>query len=228
MSAIGKSRYWWSLICGLSLVFVLAQSQDSRAIDPTRLQQQFQLDEDGGRQHTDESNRRTAQPPSGNVRERDEGVRERHADLHQEGAPAFHPPWPRQRHWMLGVRCWYLETGARVTYVYRNTPAWRVGLEPRDIIISIDGYQIGYVNRRFYEISDELNLRAGRTGRVRLLVQNCRNNQLVNVDVQLARIGSGFPRERFNIAPEEGVDQADTEARDRAGGTRGTKQVESP
>jgi S1-C subfamily serine protease len=113
---------------------------------------------------------------------------------------------------MLGVRVWYLDTGARVTQVFPNTPAWRIGLEPRDVIVSIDGYQIGHVNRRFYEISAELNARAGRRGWVRLLVQNWRNNQLVNVDVQLAPVGRGFPRERFDIPPGAPIDQAEEES----------------
>jgi C-terminal processing protease CtpA/Prc len=115
---------------------------------------------------------------------------------------------------MLGVRVAYLDTGARVTHAFPNTPAWRVGLEPRDVIVSIDGYQIGYVNRRFYEMSTELNYRAGRTGWVRLLVQNCRNDQLVNIDVQLARIGAGFPRERFELPPGARLDQGDESASD--------------
>ena len=113
------------------------------------------------------------------------------------------------------MRVAYLDTGARVTHVFPGTPAWRVGLEPRDVIVSIDGYQIGYVNRQFYEISRELNYRAGRTGWVRLLVQNCRNDQLVNIDVQLARIGVGFPRERFDLPPGARLDQADEPAGDR-------------
>jgi hypothetical protein len=202
----------------LSVVFVLAASQDSRAVDPAKRRQQPQTEtEDAGERRLDDSQRPAEDRRMQIVRERDQGVPERHADLNQQGSPAFRPPRPYSQNWMLGVRCWYLDTGARVTHVFPNTPAWRVGLEPRDVIVSIDGYQIGYVQHRFYEISAELNARAGRTGRVRLLVQNWRNNQLVNLDVQLARIGSGFPRERFGLPEGSRIDQADEDQRERAG-----------
>ena len=206
----------WGLACAISIMLVLAASQDSQAVDPAKLGQppQTENDDAGGQRLGDSSRLIEGKRPQG-VRDRDQGVRDRHTDLNQEGSPAFHPPQRHPQHWMLGVRVWYLDTGARVTQAFRNTPAWRVGLEPRDIIVSIDGYQIGYVNRRFYEISNELNARAGRSGWVRLLVQNWRNNQLMNVDVQLARIGSGFPRERFGIPEESRVDQADDEQRER-------------
>ena len=224
----------WNLVCVLSVIFVLAASQDSRAVDPAKLRQQPQTKtEDADGQRLDDSKRPAEDTRLHGVRERDQGVRERHADLNQEGSPALHPPRPHSQHWVLGVRCWYLDTGARVTYVFPNTPAWRVGLEPRDVIVSIDGYQIGYVQRRFYEISAELNARAGRRGWVRLLVQNHRNSQLVNVDVQLARIGSGFPRERFGIPQGSRLDQADEGQRQRAGvvpkpKTQSPNDVESP
>jgi|GEM_PF-1816221 len=214
-----KANRWgpWGVVCVLSLVCILAASQDSGAIDPAKLRQPPTKTEDAGQQRPDDSQQPAEATRLQSVRERDQGVRERHADLNQQGSPSFHPPGRHSQNWMLGVRCWYLDTGARVTHVFPNTPAWRVGLEPRDVIVSIDGYQIGYVQRRFYEISAELNARASRTGSVRLLVQNHRNHQLVNVDVQLARIGLGFPRERFGLPPGAPLDQADEDQRERAG-----------
>lgn len=207
-----------SLICGVAVVFVLAASSDSRAVDPEKVRQPPPTKaEDTGGQRLGDLSHPAADPPQQVARDRDAFQRNRHTDLNQEGSPAFHPPGPRDRHWLLGVRVQYLDTGARVTQVFRNTPAWHFGLEQRDVIVSIDGYQIGYVSRRFYEISTELNARAGRSGRVRLLVQNCRDDQLMNVDVQLARMGSGFPRERFGIPQGTRIDQADEDGRQRAG-----------
>lgn len=219
MSAATKANRCclWGLACAISIVLVLATSQDSQAVDPAKFGQPPQTEnDDAGGQRLGDSNPPIEGKRPQVVRDRDQGARDRHTDLNQEGSPAFHPPQLHPQ-WMLGVRVWYLDTGARVTQAFRNTPAWRVGLEPRDIIVSIDGYQIGYVNRRLYEISSELNTRAGRSGRVRLLVQNWRDNQLMNVDVQLARIGSGFPRERFGIPQGSRIDQADEEQRERAG-----------
>ena len=191
------------LFCCLSILFFLGTPHDLWAVDPAKKGQDV-----------DASQRPARETTLQGVRGRDQGARDRHADLSPEGAPALRLR-TRPQQWMLGVRVAYLDTGARVTHVFPGTPAWRVGLEPRDVIVSIDGYQIGYVNRQFYEISTELNYRAGRTGWVRLLVQNCRNDQLVNIDVQLARIGVGFPRERFDLPPGARLDQADEPAGDR-------------
>jgi C-terminal processing protease CtpA/Prc len=205
-----------SLVFVLSVMFVWAASQDSWAVDPAKLRQQSQSKtEDPEARRFDDSSRPIDDTRLRGARDRDQDAGDRRADLNQEGAPAFHPPWPHPRRWMLGVRVQYLNTGARVTQAIPGTPAWRIGLEPRDVIVSIDGYQIGYVNRRFYEISSELNARAGRSGRVRLLVQNCRNSQLMNVDVGLAPVGAGFPRQRFDLPPGARSDQADKDGRQR-------------
>ncbi len=202
----------WTLAGLLALMVSLLGSQTSPAVDPAKLRPRDQAQaEDRAGQQLEKQKRANADAPPAGVRDRDQGVRDRHAEPKLDQGPAIQP-WPHPRRWMLGVRVWYLNTGARVTQVFPQTPAWRVGLEPDDVIVSIDGYQIGYVNRRFYEISAELNARAGRTGWVRLLVQNCRNDQLVNVDVQLARLGTGFPRERFDLPPGARIDGADEPA----------------
>ncbi len=198
----------WTFVGVMSVVLLLAGSQNLRAVDPAKNRQQAQANaEDAGRGELDK------QQPG--VRDRDQGAPERRADLDPDGARLIRPPWPRPRHWFLGVRCQYLDTGARLTQVFPNTPAWGVGLERDDVIVAIDGYQIGYVKRHFYEISTELNLRAGPTGWVRLLVQNCRNDQLINVDVQLARLGPGLPRQRFNLPAEGQLDQGEGGGRQR-------------
>jgi len=91
--------------------------------------------------------------------------------------------WPPQ--WWLGVYVYNTPAGAVVTRVVPNSPAARAGLEPRDCIVTVEGYQVGYVHRRLYALGPELQLRAGRNGEVLLLVQNCRNSELTNMEVQL-------------------------------------------
>lgn len=106
---------------------------------------------------------------------------------------------PRPSHrWTLGVRGNYLQTGMGITNVIPGSPAWRVGLESKDGLVAVDGFQIGYVYGRLYDLSTELNLRADPRGWVRLLVWNHRNGQLVNVDVALEadRTPNPVPRER--------------------------------
>ncbi len=98
------------------------------------------------------------------------------------------PPRPdRGRQWFLGVEVDYRDYGAAVTRVVRNSPARRAGLETRDVIVTVNGYQIGTVGGRLFPLERELELRASRRGLVRLLVQNQRTGQLTNLDVQLER-----------------------------------------
>jgi hypothetical protein len=112
----------------------------------------------------------------------------------EEGRPSLLP-----RRWMLGVHAYNTATGVVVTSVAPRSPAAEVGLEPNDAIVTVDGFQVGYVNRQLYALGDELQHRAGSNGRVQLLVQNWRNHQLVNLDVTLQRdvvFPRPVPRER--------------------------------
>ena len=102
--------------------------------------------------------------------------------------PRLVPPRPdRDRRWYLGVEVDYRDYGAVITRVIRNSPARRGGLETRDVIVTVNGYQIGTVGGRLFPLDRELELRASRRGLVRLLVQNQRTGQLANLDVQLER-----------------------------------------
>lgn len=87
--------------------------------------------------------------------------------------------------WRLGVYAYNTETGVVITRVVPGSPAWRVGFEPGDRIVSVDGYQVGFVGDRVYYLGEELQRRAGRRGDVLLLVQNVRNDRLLNIDVRL-------------------------------------------
>ncbi len=100
-------------------------------------------------------------------------------------------PRPPERidHWILGVRVTYDDTGALIIHVADDSAAWDAGLERRDQIITVDGYQVGNVNDQLYTLERELNLRADRRGNVRLLVMNHRNRRLMNIDVRLRRTG---------------------------------------
>ena len=212
---MGRTKNWLAAfaISFTSVVGLASAYQDCLAVDPAKSGKQSGTTQtEAEPSNRDAENLRQARDQA--VRERNSGAPDRHTRTDQ-GEGRLIRPRPDRARWILGVRVWYLDTGARVTQVFPNTPAWRVGLEPRDVIVSIDGYQIGYVNRHFYELSDELNARAERSGWVRLLVQNCRNNELVNIDVKLARIGGGFPRERRSVLPGVPLDQVDAGTRDQ-------------
>jgi uncharacterized lipoprotein YbaY len=148
------------------------------------------------------------QPDDGRDRDR-EPDRDRDGERGERRLdPQFRPPgvpYPDpQSRWSLGVEGDNGDSGVRIRRVIRGSAAWENGLEPRDVIVTVDGYQVGRVGRRVYELGRELNLRADRGGRVRLLVWNHRNGELVTLPVSLDRDrGPLFPR------PEEGGIEGD-------------------
>jgi uncharacterized lipoprotein YbaY len=125
-------------------------------------------------------------------RDRDDRVDRKGEDARDDSPlqrPQLIPPpldrGDRFRRWRLGVQVAYRDYGAQVTYVERRSPASRAGLEARDVIVTVNGYQVGHVLGRLYSLDRELELRADRFGRVLLLVQNRRNGSLANIDVRL-------------------------------------------
>ena len=114
------------------------------------------------------------------------GMQERSAAPGQPRiAPGF-PPFPPSARWWLGVYAYNTSTGVAITRVVPNSPAARAGLEPRDRIVTVEGFQVGYLHRRLYPLGPELQLRADPNGQVRLLVQNWHNGELTNMDVRMA------------------------------------------
>ncbi len=153
-----RTAWLGTWLCGGAVILMLASS--SWAID----QQRFQA---------------TSQLPAVAEDQQPQGRRDRDQQrlIHPRPSPG----------WVLGVRVDNLPTGVRITYVLPNSAAWRAGLEVRDVIVSVQGYQVGYVGRQLYDLESELQLRADRSGRVRLLAWNHRDGELVNLDVVLDR-----------------------------------------
>jgi hypothetical protein len=148
---------------------------------------------DRGRGDRDRRERRVRPRPDEDAEGTEEGMPEaRIAPQIEPGMPDA-IPYLRARRWRLGVFAVNTDTGVLITRTLPNTPAWRSGLERRDRIVTVDGYQIGYVNGRLYPLGDELQRRADRSGRVPLLVQDCRTGDLVNMDVRLERYPNPIP-----------------------------------
>ncbi len=89
--------------------------------------------------------------------------------------------------WYLGVYGNYSDTGLLLTNVYPGTPAARVGLEVGDCIVAVNGHQIGVIVNRRLNLDVALQHYSSQSGRVRLLIQDRRTKQLLNIDVQLVR-----------------------------------------
>jgi len=87
--------------------------------------------------------------------------------------------------WKLGVYAYNTETGVVISRVTRNSAAADVGLERGDRIVTVSGFQVGIIEGSLYPLGEELQRRADRRGNVQLLVQNVRNNRLVNLSVRL-------------------------------------------
>ncbi len=98
------------------------------------------------------------------------------------GANRFLPPSGSAQ---LGVRVSNREFGVEVVQVIPGSPASQVGLERADVIITVGGYQVGYVNGRLYDVGEECNRRVDANGMVRLVIRNARTGFLANVDVNL-------------------------------------------
>lgn len=114
-------------------------------------------------------------------------------------------PWrPPSDGLVLGVYASPAEVGYRVDGVLRGSPASRVGLEPGDLIVAVDGFQIGRVGRGFYPLGPELQVRGRDDLRVVLLVQNVRNRRLLNLDVDFRTPSSPRPFFRDRQFAEQG------------------------
>jgi putative lipoprotein len=99
--------------------------------------------------------------------------------------PAYVPPGARPYDsYKLGVNARNTDTGLQLTQVLPNSLAQRFGLEAGDVIVTVAGFQVGYVGGRLVDMTDELARRVDAQGRVTLLVRNHRNGQLVNIPLQ--------------------------------------------
>lgn len=128
------------------------------------------------------------------VRDRDGGVFG--ADV-RGFSPGYRRPAPSHRRFTLGVEVRNLETGVQVVRVIRDSPAERAGIDRGDVILTVGGYQVGYVNNRLYDLGDEVAARIDGQGRALLLVQQGQSGRLANTVVDLYGGGSGgggFPQ----------------------------------
>jgi hypothetical protein len=91
----------------------------------------------------------------------------------------------------LGVQVRNLETGVQLTSVARGGVADRNGLSQGDIIVTVAGYQVGYVDGLLYDLGDELARNVDRRGRVTLLVLRNRDGRLLNNTIDFTDPSSG-------------------------------------
>lgn len=88
--------------------------------------------------------------------------------------------------WQLGITVDNTTAGVVVRNVQPRSGAERAGLEAGDIILTVGGFQVGYVDNRLFDVGEEIRRRVDNQGTVRMLVQDLRTGKvnLLNVNLQ--------------------------------------------
>lgn len=87
--------------------------------------------------------------------------------------------------WSLGVRGDSTETGFLISQVIPGSAAERARMQRGDVIIAVDGFQVGQVSGRLYDLNQEINRRTNASGSINLLMQDGQTGRLASVRVQL-------------------------------------------
>ena len=155
---------------------------------------------------TDEGPRSAPSAREGGIPRRELGRGGQAQEGSEEGLPEvaprgrsaeIQPRWiPPRGDWKLGVWGYNTESGVVITRVASGSGAAEVGLERGDRIVSVGGYQVGFVGDLLYPLGFELQRHADSRGHVLLLVQNVRNRELMPLSARLDRPGRVRPLER--------------------------------
>lgn len=93
----------------------------------------------------------------------------------------------------FGARGSNQNTGVVITSIVPGSPAQLAGIEVRDQVITVNGYQVGIVNGTAYDLEREVWSRADRGQPVVLLVKDWRTNNLTNITIDLNQNASQRP-----------------------------------
>lgn len=94
------------------------------------------------------------------------------------------PAPPRPGTYRLGITVQNTPTGVVVVGVSPGSVAQTSGIEAGDTLVTVGGYQVGYVGDRMFDVGDELARRVDAAGGVTLLVRDGRTGVLENVPVR--------------------------------------------
>jgi uncharacterized lipoprotein YbaY len=104
---------------------------------------------------------------------------------------AYVPSWNSQPNsWRLGVAIDNVDTGVVLTDVERGLPADRAGLKRGDVIVNVQGYQVGYVNGGLFDLGDEIRRRVDQDGKVNFLVYDQAQRRLQSMPINLVQQSS--------------------------------------
>ncbi|MCC6493605.1 MAG: YbaY family lipoprotein [Pirellulales bacterium] len=129
------------------------------------------------------------------IRSRDQAADWSAPTLNSAADAAYVPSWNAQPNaWRLGVAIENVDVGVRLTDVEAGMPAQKAGLERGDIIVNVEGYQVGYVNGSLFDLGDEMRRRVDSQGRINFLVYDQRDRRLVSLPVALVQQSAGGVR----------------------------------
>ncbi len=101
------------------------------------------------------------------------------------GETRYMPPSPpRPAAYRLGISVQNTPTGVLVVGVAPGSVAQASGIEAGDTLVTVGGYQVGYVGDRLFDVGDELARRVDAAGGVTLLVRDGRTGVLENAAVR--------------------------------------------
>ncbi|RIK85193.1 MAG: hypothetical protein DCC67_04240 [Planctomycetota bacterium] len=108
---------------------------------------------------------------------------------------AYVPSWNSQPNsWRLGVAIENVDVGVRLTDVESGMPAQKAGLERGDVIVNVEGYQVGYVEGALFDLGDEIRRRVDEQGNISFLVFDQRDRRMVSLPVRLVQQSAGGVR----------------------------------
>ena len=117
------------------------------------------------------------------------------------GARYLPPAQVQPGRYVLGINVRNTPTGVEIASVNPGGVGQRSGLEAGDVIVAVDGMQVGYVGGRLNDLGDEIARRVDGAGRVTLLVRNRRDGGLVQVPIQFNQAMSRAVMGRIFVAP---------------------------
>lgn len=98
----------------------------------------------------------------------------------------------------LGVYHRTVANGALIVYVVSDSPAYKGGLEPGDVIISVDGFTVGFIDGVEYPLQSETRRVKG-TGAFK--IRSVRTGEIVTRDIKLGDDPGG-------VGPDSGPPKA--------------------
>lgn len=119
-------------------------------------------------------------------RARSQAPRDRDQAVFPAGGEArFLPPTtPRPGTYRLGINVQNTPAGVLVVAVSPGSVAQTAGIEAGDTLVTVGGYQVGYVGDRLFDVGDELARRVDAAGSVTLLVRDGRTGTLENAGLR--------------------------------------------